>query len=394
MRRSAARVALCVALSLLLHGVLAWGVLALAKRWGQPGVGTAQVAQAERKPKERALQIITSPPEPEETPPFAKTSPDRPEETPQQVDFIGKRDAVASGAEDAPRRSGEEPVPTQNGVEREGEVVTFDQKAQEGDMAYDGRADAASAPPLPPLPQGPPQPALPPTPPATPTPPMEGVAQAEPTDAPAEVQEPPAPAAAGMKAVEPPPPGEEGDVRVAEQDSEQEVVEATAPPAVSPVPIQMAVSPPSSFPALPRQPIYDPALADHMQQRPGFRTLERRTRSTGQFVIGKHPSLNVAATPQGRYEEEIYRRIAHSWYIACDEHRGDIIPGSVVVSLRIDRRGLLQNMDLVSRRGASVIQQSFTFGAIRRSTLPPMPPEVQREIVGDLLELIFRFHFD
>jgi hypothetical protein len=51
-------------------------------------------------------------------------------------------------------------------------------------------------------------------------------------------------------------------------------------------------------------------------------------------------------------------------------------------------------MDLVRRHGAGVIQQSFTFRAIRRATLPPMPSTVRQEIVGELLELIFTFNFD
>ena len=51
-------------------------------------------------------------------------------------------------------------------------------------------------------------------------------------------------------------------------------------------------------------------------------------------------------------------------------------------------------MNLITRRGASVIQQSFTFGAIRQAQLPPMPPAVQKELIGEQLELIFTFNFD
>lgn len=136
----------------------------------------------------------------------------------------------------------------------------------------------------------------------------------------------------------------------------------------------------------------DPSLAD--PGRTGFRTEERRSRHAGRFVLGRHSALNVAATPRGRYEEEVYRRIAYWWYRACDEHRGDIIPGKIVVSLRLNSRGRLVNMDLIQRSGAGVIQQSFTFGAIRHASLPPMPPAVQEEIVGEVLELIFEFVFN
>ena len=139
--------------------------------------------------------------------------------------------------------------------------------------------------------------------------------------------------------------------------------------------------------------LYDPALSAQVQT-PGFRTAERRTRSSGRFILGKGAALNVEATPRGQYEAEVYRRIARMWYAACDEHRGDIIPGSLTISLRINRHGRLANMKLLSRRGAGISQQSFTFAAIRRAALPPMPSEVQADIVGELLELIFTFHFD
>lgn len=360
-QRGMARVALCVALSLVLHVGVVWGMLALLA--GGYGGARRALPQGERS-VERMLQIVL-PPEQERV--FAKTDPDLPEVAPREADFIGKRNAVASDSEFRPDRHSDAPVPTQNGEERE-DLTTFDQERQEGDLAHDGRREL-------------PQPPAPPAPPGAPTPPDP--VQMSPAE---EVIDTPTPD--GMVSVQPPPPGTEGDVRP------EEAAESAERP--------MQPTPQSAYPtealltrqASPGLPLYDPTLADHMQQAPGFRTHERRTRSTGRFVIGSKPSLNVAATPQGRYEEEVYRRIAYSWYMACDEHRGDIIPGSVVVSLRVNKRGLLENMDLIQRRGASVIQQSFTFGAIRRASLPPMPPAVQQEMVGDLLELIFRFHFD
>ena len=139
--------------------------------------------------------------------------------------------------------------------------------------------------------------------------------------------------------------------------------------------------------------MYDPTQADHAQP-PGLRTTERRTRSTGQFVIGKLPSCNVEATPRGQYEELVYRLIARQWYFACDNHRGDIIPGTVIIALRINTRGRVESMNLVNRRGASVSQQSFTFAAIRRAQFPAMPKEVQKTLIGNLMELIITFDFN
>ncbi len=96
----------------------------------------------------------------------------------------------------------------------------------------------------------------------------------------------------------------------------------------------------------------------------------------------------------GRYEMLVYRLIAARWYAACDEHRGDIIPGRIIIAFRLNKRGNVENMNLVTRRGAGVIQQGFTFRAIRSAQLPPMPTDVQRELIGEQLELIFTFNFD
>ena len=112
------------------------------------------------------------------------------------------------------------------------------------------------------------------------------------------------------------------------------------------------------------------------------------------YTIGRHAALNVEATPRGEYEAAIYRRIAYQWYLQCDEHCGDIIPGRITISLRLLRNGSIANMDLIHRRGASVSQQSFTFTAIRCASLPPMPAAVQKSFPGDKLELIFDFNFD
>ena len=372
-RKNAARVALCVALSLLVHGSVGWALLVSLRSGVGRGLGreSAQVGGSVR-----VLQVIRPEQEPEEKrpKPFAKTSPDVEESVPWETDFVGKHSSVADGAKDAPKRRSDAPVPTQDGAEDLEEVVTFDQKRQDGELEYDGKemtqqeSPAVGGPP-PPLPTEPAE-----------HPPAE------------ETHETEVPAEAGAASILPLPPTAEGDLLLQQ-------AQLTPQGAVQiPVHVQPVAEPVSVMHDLPpgmAGAVYDPSLADHMQPRTaGFRTRERRTRSTGRFGVGSKPSLNVAATPLGRYEEEIYRRVAYFWYIACDEHRGDIVPGSVVISLRINTRGQLVNMDLVRRRGASVSQQSFTFAAIRRASLPPMPPAVQQEIVGDLLELIFQFNFD
>lgn len=353
---------LCLLLSLLIH---AGAVGPLVCRLSQADAGRrATQARRQTQPKQRALQIVKAQPQPTQ---FVKTDPDQEEMEPETADFIGKRNTSESAAEYAPDRYDDKPVPTQNGEDDKQELVTFDQRRQEGDLADEGGITTGGKS-------------------------MAENTTTKSTDDPAAAPTEPreadneSPPAEGTAAVTPPPIEDEGAILIHNVLDEQEDT--------TPIKVDMAVTPTETRPSATQKVFYDPTLAEHMQPTRGFRTRERRTRSTGRFIIGRKPSLNVAATPRGRYEEEIYRRIAYFWYRACDDHRGDIIPGSVVISLRINRSGLLSNMELVRRRGASMSQQAFTFGAIRQASLPPMPPNVREEVVGDVLELIFQFNFD
>ncbi len=354
------RVALSMLLSLLFHGAVAWWLCsvsdhfmagAMVREGGQSlhGQRTLQIVRAEEKPTEADRKA------------WVKTDPRVDEKVPQKADFIGARSSVASGSEFSPKRMSEAPVPTQNGEENKDELVTFDQARQTGELEQ---------------------------PPTRTLPPQRAAAEAIPTSGESQRQKSDS---VGVTASQKAKQGAEDELRLSEGKLHKtDAVRERKAPITIEAQVREATQ---RNVGKQRLSVYDPALAEHMQGK-AFRTYERRTRSTGRFVIGSRPALNVASTPQGRYEEEIYRRVAYYWYLACDDHRGDIIPGSVVVALRINERGLLENMDLVRRRGASVIQQSFTFGAIRRAELPPMPAAVRSEIAGDVLELIFSFNFD
>jgi len=355
-RKRVTRVLACLLLSLILHAALAALFLRL------PAPEQSRDFRVPRRDREeiRMIQLLRpdSQPEQEKQHPFAKTSPDQPEELPRQADFEGARNNRADG--EATEKASDNPVPTMKGEEKE-EIVTFNQERQDGDVETAGKMTPAP----PPVPPG-----------ISPSDDRQGSTDNQ-QDSPDKRQDNPNDQQDDRRSA---PEEESDDLNLRLPPERTLTAPGSRPPDFSGVPV-----PPSVVP-------YDPSLADHAQ--PGFRSHERRSRSTGRFVLGRHPSLNVAATPRGKYEELIYRRIARYWYIACDEHRGDIIPGSLTISLRLDRRGRLSSMELINRRGASMIQQSFTFGAIRKATLPPMPPQVQAGLVGDLLELIFEFHFD
>lgn len=140
-----------------------------------------------------------------------------------------------------------------------------------------------------------------------------------------------------------------------------------------------------------KRPVYDPVFSEVAQ--PGFRTQERRTRTSGKFSFGRNPSLDVAATPMGRYQEIVYRAIAMVWYDQCDRNRDLIVTGTLRIRILLNPKGDVVSMKLLGRSGASVAQNSFTFVAIKAAPIPPMPPDVRKELVGDRMELFFDFNF-
>lgn len=399
------RVLLCVALSVLLHVGLGL-LLLLVPPPEQPvkpkkQARKARVVQVVRTPERKRADAhkrqAPKPATPQEKPesqkptgpkPFAKTSADTPQRRPQQPEYEGQRDTRAASAPDDAHRRSDAPAPAQHGEEKE-ELVTFDQERQDGPLEHEGLRREKQQTPATPLPPAPPAPPLPPAEPAA-TGRPDATAATTPPGTDATNTRPDTTRALTMAAtagdglnLQP----ELPEIPIAEL--EQQAAQPGTPEgqgkARHPQPGRPAAARPRVF--------FDPSLADS-RQAPGFRTYERRSRSSGRFVLGRGAALNVAATPRGQYEALVYRRIAHHWYIACDEHRGDIIPGKITISLRITRRGQIDSMALIRRSGASISQQSFTFKAIRRASLPPMPPEVQAGVIGKLMELIFEFNFD
>lgn len=396
MQSRVSKVLLCVALSLLLHAVLGALLLHLppqeslkrdhkAPRKARP---VRITRTAERKKADTAKQPAAPAPRPDkpaERLPFAKTSTDTPRALPDQPEYEGKRDTRAASAPDARHLASSAQAPAMTGEQKD-EVVTFDQERQEGEMEHENKGRPAPQPqatePEPaPLPPEPPAPA-----PAEGAPDGQESPDAQGKDAEdARIDATQAltlnPELSGQLKLQQEPPPQPAE-------KEQQAARKGTPGGTG----QQATRP-----ARPRHPrmFYDPSLAEWAQpQKPGFRTHERRSRSSGRFVFGSGAALNVASTPRGEYEALVYRRVARFWYIACDEHRGDIIPGKITISLRITRRGQIDSMALIKRSGASISQQSFTFKAIRKASLPPMPPEVQADVIGPLMELIFEFNFD
>ena len=345
---------------------------------------TAARKKADEQKKQAAAAPKEEPRKPSEQKPFAKTSADTPQARPDQPDYEGLRSTRAASAPDARHLASAEHAPAMTGEQKE-EIVTFDQNRQEGDLAHEGKSTPPT-PPLPPAPQPQPAPPLP-----TADAPADG--QQDGTDAPdargQDARNTDIDATQSLTLTD----DLSGQLKLRQEEQTELTQELEQQAARLGLPGGTGkTSTPAAQPRRPRV-FSDPSLAE-WAKKPGFRTNERRSRSSGRFVLGRGAALNVASTPRGAYEALVYRRVAHFWYIACDEHRGDIIPGKITISLRITKRGQIDSMALITRRGASISQQSFTFKAIRKASLPPMPPEVQADVIGELMELIFEFNFD
>ncbi len=141
----------------------------------------------------------------------------------------------------------------------------------------------------------------------------------------------------------------------------------------------------------PAQTQYDPFFSPESQ--PGFKTHERKTAVHGRFGFGRRPTLDVEATPAGIYQMLVYRAIGEQWYLLCDANRDLIVAGTIRIRIMIDKKGKVATMRQVLRNGASEVQKAFTFQSIKRAKLPVMPPEVVKEIIGDMMEMNLDFHF-
>lgn len=382
---------LCFACSVFIHVLIVLLIFPIrfdtaARKVGysRKGVRFVTVARSQEKEQQKIAKT------PEKEPSFVKTAHEQESPVrPKNPDYIGSRHTVASGNGKSAKEHSERNLPNTDGEKNRGEIVLFDQERQEGNLETEGERISPGAAVTQPLSAenlltengGLSNPMLPSS--------FAGEADPKRLDKddgePKENRENAAPSIKDHLTAE-----GDGFRLTTPLDLEQYMKPTVLHEAIHgnlPEETFMRQSQKSSS----RMP-YDPSFTASSQ--PGFRTKEKRTRTTGRFVLGSNPSLNVEKTPKGMYQALIYRRIAYYWYRECDANRDMIIPGSLQVRLLVNVRGQITSMDVEKRTGASVSQQGFTFRAIRCAEIPPMPTEVQRDIVGDKMELIFDFYFD
>lgn len=387
---------MCLLLSVLAHLFLLAGSYMVPAEWlssPQPPETRRQVVVSAHMVKKVAPPKDGSRQEPKEhLPSIVKTSDEQESATrPETPKFQGSRNTRAEGGRKDPDSSRD--LPAQDGVKREnGEIVLFDQEKQDGDMSHerDGNKDSgpnASAS----VPYQPQDPSMPPSghpdslAPSSSKTGVPGKSREE--GLAAQNRSPMRERAMQLPhAVTVPHPG-----MPEEPDPLQELARSIARGVdVPPVNLPDLRLPPNTRPAQ-KQPMFDPMF--NAENQPGFKTHERKTRLTGKFSFGRRPTLDVEATPMGMYQAIIYRSIGEQWYRQCDLNRDLIVTGTVRIRILIAKNGKVSSMRQTSRVGASEVQKSFTFLAIKLAKLPAMPPEVRNELVGETLEMYFDFNF-
>lgn len=387
----------CLLLSVLAHLFLLAGSCLVPEEWlASPRPAEAarrKVAVSARMVKKVEPQLERRRQEPAEyLPAVVKTNEEQESATrPEVPKFQSNRNTRAEGGRKDP--DGDRDMPAQDGVEREnGEIVLFNQERQDGDLSHERDGNKNASP---------------------------GASSNVPYQ-PLEPSMPPAghPGSLAHSPVKKGEPGKSEEEKTARQNIRHAQEKAMQLPhavvlpspgdSEKPDPLEElaksiakgADNPPLNLPNLDlvpntkpvqKQPLYDPMF--NAESQPGFKTHERKTKQAGKFSFGRRPTLDVEATPMGTYQAIVYRAIGEQWYRQCDLNRDLIVTGTVRIRILINKNGKVSSMRQTSRVGASEVQKSFTFLAIKLARLPAMPPEVRSMLVGDSLEMYFDFNF-
>jgi len=357
-------------LNLLLLVAAGWWMIA-SKSW-QRVPPTAQAV-----PEETVVIIPSEMLVPEEEPPlesaaarFARTSVDQLSEAPERATFIGERDTQATSDRapdaDAP------PLPSQAGEppRDEMDLETTESDYQDGALDVpDAVAADAVADPVPTAPEVPPVPEA-------------AAAQGQEVETPGKaeelVQTPPR-----ERLLDGPMPY---DVPVSPEASD-----AADDPKPRP-PEQPQLGNSDEMP--PQDKVEDaPKPTPASPEDPAFRGFQRKAAIRGSISRSGRSALDVADTPEGRYQAMVSRAVELEWQRNCARHRDFITPGYLTVRFFVDPGGKVRSVQFVGEMATGEVQKGFTLNSIRDAQIPAMPAEVRKQLDGEPLELIFNFYF-
>ncbi len=303
---------------------------------------------------------VPTPAPPKENPSFARTSEDQSSAPPEKIDNIGERDTTATS--DGPVIATAPEQISQKGrtPRREDEIEVTNSRLQDGTLEHKDLA----------TPMTPPTPLQPPTKPS--------IATEKTTESlePGKDQE-----KVDANAIKPTPMNK-GDTiveRAKEQDSPKPKI-SDAPKAKQVEPAENPVTPPSTLPK--------PSTNE-----PGFRGNQQKTLLSGSISRKGNSALNVSKTSLGKYHAAVSRSIEAEWHRNCTTYRDLITPGTITVRFVIDSKGEVRSASVVDMVDAGQIQKGFTLNSIRQAKLPTIPADLQKELDGEPLEVLYNFYF-
>jgi outer membrane biosynthesis protein TonB len=313
-------------------------------------------------PKSAATPLVVAPAPapPKDKPSFARTSEDQSSPPPKIKENIGERDTTATS--DAPVVATAPEQISQQGrpPRREEEIETTVSRLQDGALEHNALA-APMTPPTPPQPQVKPS--------ITPEKTTE-------TTEPGKDQE-----TVDANSIKPTPMSKGN--TIVERAKDQESTKPKTSDALK-----------ATQAAAKENPVTPPAtLPKPSTKEPGFRGNQQRTLLSGSISRKGNAALNVSKTSLGKYHSAISRAIEAEWHRNCTTYRDLITPGTITVRFVIDSKGDVRSASVVDMVAAGQIQKGFTLNSIRQAKLPTIPADLQKELDGEPLEVLYNFYF-
>ena len=126
----------------------------------------------------------------------------------------------------------------------------------------------------------------------------------------------------------------------------------------------------------------------------GFRSEAQATAFQGSITRrSKIASLNVKATPRGKYMARVSKEIEKQWQRIFALNGHVVRSGTLRLSFTVNKDGKVKNMRTISEILGSQNQKGLTFQAIYAAKLPPMPAELKKSQQGEPIEFIYTFGF-
>ncbi len=292
---------------------------------------------------------------------FVETSADQNQGKPARpTNLISDRSTQAAG-EGGQDRVDKRPQPQVDGSNLPGfELASQDFRDGPDDAPADGTPPAPPAPPAP----------VPPTPPVPPAPPTITEATAKPR------LDHPTPAEVALESIKP----------MIELPDSLPRLSAGRPAEQLPPRKDDRVTPDLS----PRPPPGGGGGGDA-----GFKPQKIRRAMEGTIAQRGNASLDVEATPLGRYLQVVVRVVTRDWQRACrrNENLMHVQPGFLRVNFVVAPDGHVLRASAVEQRDAGETQKIFTLNAVKQADLPPIPQEIVEVLEGGKLEINFNFLF-